>query len=359
MAVAKNIKNVVEQEIVKLFKTLFYWLVVGGKKSIPIKIIGLALLGGSWNIYYSNQNISLGLSADGNNEILSVIVAITGLLILIFQLVNDSKKKAIIIQHTGIAEIPTMDIDSARPIWDRVFKANTINIECDRYYKNGIVTDPKEMLEQTKSIKQSIENNTRKISPKYLKLYYGGLVQVPFAFIAGVIFDNTKNINVYDWDRNKEQWYEIKDFKKPPIKINIEHPKNQATNEIAIEIAISYDIARENTIKAVGNKNIPVLKIIADKIEKDNTINLKSQKYIAQKFHKILDQYAYLDKIHVFVATQNSMVFNLGRQVNPRVHSPIILIWQYERHNKLKNPWAVAISNTMSIHKCKTRTIIT
>lgn len=330
----------------ELFKTVFYWLVVGGKKSIPIRIIGLALLGGSWNIFYSDQNISLGLSTNGGNEILSIILVIIGLIILISQVADDSKKKAIIIQHTGIGEILTMDIDNARPIWEKVFRPIIVNIECDRFYKDGAVTDPPEMLRKTESIRESIENNTRKTNPKHLKLYYGGLVQVPFAFLAGTIFTNTQAVEVYDWDRINKKWYYLKNSKKTKIKIDIEKPHNEVKNKIAIEVVISYDIDRKNTLDAVGN--IPVLKMQTQKIARDNCSDIESQKYVVEEFHKILDKYSYVDEIHICVAAQNSMVFNLGRQVSKRVH-PKILVWQYEKNNKQKNPWAIEISNTNSI----------
>jgi hypothetical protein len=330
----------------ELFKTLFYWIVVGSKKSLSIKIIGLALFGGiSFN--YTDKNISFGLSTS-NNEALSVLIAIIGLLMFVYQVIDESKNKAIIIQHTGIGEITTMDIDSARPFWEKGFKANTINVECDRFYKNGKVTDPEEMLKTTESIKTSIENNTRKTSPIHLKLYYGGLVQVPFAFLAGTILNNTQSVEVYDWDRIKEKWFYLKKSKVSKIKIDIQYPKIKVKNKIAIEVAISYDIDRKNTLEAVGN--MPILKIQAEKISRDNLSDIKSQKYIADEFHKILDKYNKVDEINIFIAAQNSMVFNLGRQVSKRVHSKI-LVWQFENQNFIKNPWAVSISDTNTIFR--------
>jgi hypothetical protein len=279
---------------------------------------------------------------------LSVIVAIFGLTMLILHALDDLKNNAIIIQHIGIGEISTMDIDSARPIWEKGFKANTINIECDRFYNNGKVIDPEGMLKTTESIKTSIENNTRKNNPAHLKLYYGGLVQVPFAFLAGTIFTNTQKVEVYDWDRVKEKWFYLKKFKVSKIKIDIQYPKVEVKNKIAIEIALSYDIDRENTLEAIGN--MPILKIQAEKISRDNLSDIKSQKYVAGEFHKILDKYNKVDEINIFIAAQNSMVFNLGRQVSKRVH-PKILVWQFENQGIIKNPWSVSISDTNTIFK--------
>lgn len=328
----------------ELFKKLFYWLIVGSKRSIPIRVIGLALLGVN-SLNYSDQNISFELSIGGNGP-LSIILFLVGLTILILQIMDDLKKKAIIIQHTGIAEIPTMDIDSARPIWEKVFKPNPIHIECERFYSNGIVKDPQEMLKKTESIKESLENNTRKTDPKHLKLYYGGLVQVPFAFLAGTIFTNTQAVEVYDWDRINKKWYYLKSSKKSIIKLSVEKPRNKVKDSIAIEIEISYDINRKNTLDVVGD--MPILKIKAQEAAKDNCSNIESQKHVAEEFHKILDEYNYVKEINIFVAAQNSMIFNLGRQVSKRVH-PKILVWQYENQNTVKNPWAVKIGNTNSI----------
>lgn len=328
------------------FKTLFYWVVVGSKKRLPIKLIALALFGTGFSFNFVSNDYSLNLSMNGGESVLSIVAVLIGLMVLIYQVLDDSKKKAIIIQHTGIAEIPTMDIDSVRPIWDKIFRAITINIECDRFYKNGIVTDHQEMLKKTESIKESIENNTRKSNPENLKLYYAGTAQVPFTFLAGTIFDNTQAVEVYDWDRENRKWYYLKKSSKTKTKIDIEHPKIVVKNVMAIEIAISYDIDRKNTLEAVGD--IPILKIKAQIIAIGNTADIDSQKYIASEFHKILDKYNYVNEIHIFVAAQNSMVFNLGCQISKRVH-PKILVWQYERQNTIKNPWAVEIGNTYSI----------
>ncbi len=337
----------------ELFKTLFYWLVVGGKKRLPVKLIAFAMFSiGSWHVNLVSGSNSLSFSMDNSGGFISIALAIVGLIMLIKEYVNESKKKAIIIQHTGIAEIPTMDIDSVRPIWDKVFRPTTTNIECDRFYKNGIVTDPQEMLKKTESIKESIENNTRKINSEYLKLYYAGMIQVPFAFLAGTIFDNTQAVEVYDWDRKAEKWYYLKKSRKSKIQIDIKYPEIDVKNIMAIEVAISYEIDRNNTLEAVGN--VPVLKIQTQVVGRDNCSDIESQKYIADEFHKILDKYSYVDEIHIFVAAQNSMVFNLGRQVSKRVH-PKILVWQYENQNTIKNPWAVEIANTNSIKYPKIR----
>lgn len=331
------------------FKTLFYWIIVGSKKRLPMKLIAVAMIGsGSFNFNITSNSNSFSFSMDNSGGFLSIALICIGLFVLIYQIIDDSKKKAIIIQHTGIAEIPNMDIDSARPIWEKVFKPITINIECDRFYKDGIVTDPQEMLKKTESIKESLENNTRKSNPENLKLYYAGMAQVPFAFLAGTIFDNTQAVEVYDWDRENNKWYYLKKSSDPKTKIDIEYPETEIKKLMAIEIAISYDIDRKNTLEAVGN--IPILKIKAKTIEKDNASDINSQNYIASEFHKILDKYSSVDEIHVFIAAQNSMVFNLGRQVSKRVHSKI-LVWQYERKNKQKNPWAVSISDITTIYK--------
>lgn len=337
----------------ELLKTLFYWFVVGSKKRLPIKLIVISMLGGgSWSLsLIIQEGSSFSFSMDNGGGFISVSLVVIGLIMLIYQIIDDSKKKAIIIQHTGIAEISTMDIDSVRPIWDKVFRPTTINIECDRFYKNGIVTDSQEMLIKTNSIRESIENNTRKTSPENLKLYYAGMTQVPFTFLAGTIFDNTQAVEVYDWDRENKKWYYLEKSNKPKIKIDIVYPENKIKKIMAIEIAISYDIDRKNTLEAVGD--IPILKIKAQTIATDNASDIGSQKYIASEFHKILDKHNYVYEIHIFIAAQNSMVFNLGRQVSKRIHSKI-LVWQYENQNTVKNPWAVEIGNINSIKYPKT-----
>jgi hypothetical protein len=324
-------------------KTIAYWFLAFSWKNKGYSLIFYAgLSGSSFKLLYSPASGSL-LELTFNNEISSWILAILiliGSLLLFIEAVRDLKKRAIIFQHLGIGNIKTFNIDKARPIWDKLFRAEAHNIDVWQYYEDGIVTNPKKALEKTTSILHAIEN-TSQTNSENLKFYYGGLVQVPFAFTAGAILNNTMDVDVYDWNRVESKAYLIESGNEQvPFKITLADI-NEFDASIAIEIEITYPLNHSNTINAVGD--IPTLKIHAHTPELDNASNIETQETICKEFHKLLDQYSNVNTIHIFIAAQNSLVFQLGRQISKRVH-PTIVIWQYEKQNKVQNPWGVKIS---------------
>lgn len=331
-------------------KEFIYWYfsILGRHKGLTVILIVLGsnividavyqpMSGEFLHIVYSNEM----------NSFVSSIAIIAGFLIQVLQIYQDTQKRAFIFQHFGISDAKKFDIASVRPIKDRLYIPEVFNLEVHKFYNNGSITDPQAALDITLSIKQIIDAKSR-VEEQNSKYYYGGISQVPLSFVAGSILDNTKKIEVYDWDRGKEKTYPIQLGCKA-LEISCTEPDeviflNHHHDKIAIEIALTYQIDHENTKIAIGN--VPTIRVEADTLEKDNTKYLESQEAISKKFHDILDKYSEknVDEIHIFIAAQNSMVFQLGRQVSQRVHKKIV-VWQFEIQNTPKNPWGVAISS--------------
>lgn len=331
----------------ELIKTVIYWIVSFSWRNIAVTLISFGSMGGGTlvfnftpdtnsfeavNFIYSNQL----------NEYIGLFLILIGSLILVVEIIKGLKKRALIFHHLGIDDIKTFDIASARPVWDRLHRPEPQLIDCYRFYQNGIVRDPNGSLQRTLSIGHTLQNYSQ-VSPQDLKIYYGGMVQVPFAFVAGTILSNTMKVEVYDWDREKEKAYSISEkSKNNELNISVLKPQEEVANELCIEFEISYPICRENTLEAVGD--MPTIKFSANPQESDNASTEKLQNDICKKFHSILDEYSNVPRIHIFIAAQNSLVFQLGRQVSLRVH-PEIIVWQYENQSDRKNPWGVAISS--------------
>ncbi len=328
-------------------KSVLYWLISFSVKKIGYALMTVGLLaGGTYSFLYKPLDGGSGeLSFTVSNTVndwLSAILVVIGALILVSEVIKDLKKRAIIFQHLGIDEIKTFDIATARPVWDRLFRPEVHNIDCYRYYRNGIVVNPDEALRRTLSIGTTLENLSQ-VEPANLKFYYGGMIQVPFAFVAGTLLSNTMSVEVYDWNRNKQKAYPTSEQSiDKPLEIEASETDISSSNEVAIELEISYPVDRANTIQAAGK--IPVIKISANPMGIDNASSLEQQVIICEVFHRLLDKYQGLERIHIFIAAQNSLVFQLGRQISKRVH-PEIVVWQYERQNERKNPWGIKINN--------------
>lgn len=325
------------------------WLISFTWKKMAYKLILLATMGLGLVISFTGVDgtkYEISILNEIPNWLSFALIAIS-LMLILFEAVKDLKKKALIFTHLGITKSINFDIASARPFWDRLHIPDDNEINISRYVVNDSIVSPEEALKKTLHIIEVLESKTKN-KPEDIKLYYGGVVQVPLAFTAGTILDNTMFVDIYDWKRNGEKqgaYRLIKGKKDTSDLVQISEPEvHDLSSELAIEIALSYPINHQNTVDAVGE--IPTLKITANSVGRDQFSSLSTQNEVCEKFHDIIDRYSQtnIKKIHVFIAAQNSMVFQLGRQLSRRVHKEVI-VWQFEIQNEHQNPWGISISN--------------
>lgn len=326
-------------------KEFIYWYVSSKTRFIGFLIIIIVLIGSvSFDFYYHTQNGET-VNFSYTNEIglsVSLFALAIGFILQSLQIYKDSQKRAFIFQHFGISDGKTFNIARARPIRDKLNVPETYIIDTHQYYVNGSIINPQKALEKTFTIESIIQAKSR-VEDENSKYYYGGMAQVPLTFVAGTLFENTRKIEVYDWNRDQEKTYFI-DNGGEPLKFAVEEPDSISGDKIAIEVALSYPIDHNNTVDAIGD--LPTIRIQADNLERDNTSTKEAQESVYKKFHQLLDEYSSksINEIHVFVAAQNSMVFQLGRQLSKRIHKTVV-IWQFESQNRHPNPWGISISN--------------
>lgn len=326
-------------------KELFYWYLstINRHKGTYVMILALGL-NISIDAFYQPVNGDLFhvvYSSDLNTPI-SMIALILGFALQASQIYKDSQKRAFIFQHFGISDGKTFNIAKARPIRDNLNVPETYVIDAHQYYENGSIINPQKALEKTLLIEGIVQAKSR-VEDDNSKYYYGGISQVPLTFVAGTLFENTRNIQVYDWNREDEKTYLIDNGGKP-LSFTVEEPESLSCNKVAIEISLTYPIDHNNSIDAVGD--LPTITIKAENLERDNTSTKEAQESVYKEFHRLLDKYSNFNvsEIHVFIAAQNSMVFQLGRQLSKRVHKKVV-VWQFEVQNEHPNPWGISISN--------------
>lgn len=177
-------------------------------------------------------------------------------------------------------------------------------------------------------------------------LYYGGLIAVPFSFYTGMEVDDRYPITVFDYDRNDEKWKEIKEMINPEFSpnISIENNGNNSGNSI-ISIGVSYPI-NEDEIQS-NFPNYPISKIAIDPININNHWDLMFQKELQSKFFELAQKLGVsgTKTIHLILAAQNSVSFNLGRCYDNR-NLPEIIVYQYEKGNEIRYPWGIKMKTS-------------
>lgn len=218
-------------------------------------------------------------------------------------------------------------------------------VDISPFVENFILTDPEKSLKKINDkISAFIENVNG--ANNSVELYYGGLMAVPFAFYTGMELDDRYPITVFDYDRNDEKWKEIKEMINPEFSpnISIENNGNNSGNSI-ISIGVSYPI-NEDEIQS-NFPNYPISKIAIAPININNHWDLMFQKELQSKFFELAQKLGAsgTKTIHLILAAQNSVSFNLGRCYDNR-NLPEIIVYQYEKGNEIRYPWGIKMKTS-------------
>ncbi|MFZ7243371.1 SAVED domain-containing protein [Avibacterium avium] len=218
-------------------------------------------------------------------------------------------------------------------------------IDISQFVENSILIEPEKSLKKINNkISAYIENVYG--ANNYAELYYGGLMAVPFTFYTGMELDDRYPITVFDYDRNNEKWKEIKEIVNPDFAPNIyiENNGNNSGDSI-ISIGVSYPI-NEDEIQS-NFPDYPISKIAIEPININNHWDITFQKELQSKFFELAQKLAAsgTKTIHLILAAQNSVSFNLGRCYDNR-NLPEIIVYQYEKGNEIKYPWGVKMKTS-------------
>lgn len=218
-------------------------------------------------------------------------------------------------------------------------------IDISQFVENSILIEPEKSLKKINNkISVFIENVNG--ANNSAELYYGGLMAVPFAFYTGMELDDRYPITVFDYDRNDEKWKEIKEMVNPEFSpnISIENNGNNSGNSI-ISIGVSYPI-NEDEIQS-NFPNYPISKIVIAPININNHWDLTFQKELQLKFFELAQKLGAsgTKTIHLILAAQNSVSFNLGRCYDNR-NLPEIIVYQYEKGNEIRYPWGIKMKTS-------------
>lgn len=211
---------------------------------------------------------------------------------------------------------------------------------------DNMLKDPKNALMDIDNDIKLLIKNIKNHNNDDAVLYYGGLMAVPFAFYTGMELDDRYPITVFDYDRNDSRWKEIKKIAtlNSTPNISIEKNGNSSGNSI-ISIGVSYPIDE----KEIRNSfpNYPISRIVIEPINVNNHWDISFQKELQSKFFELTQILGASGTrtIHLILAAQNSVSFNLGRCYDNR-NLPEIIVYQYEKGNNIKFPWGIKMKTS-------------
>ena len=247
-----------------------------------------------------------------------------------------NRKKVIVIEGRGLREDDGSPLAAAVPS-DIIGQRIGVLLDL-RQRKDGVIVDPAELLHEVDATRRSVQQHSKHGDAQDVTLVYGGLTPVPFTFFTGVMFDDEGRIIVMDWDRTREVWRDL-DGADDGQRFRLEgfDDISDAT-EVVLAVSASYQIRSENIATTF---NCPVVRLSMPDLNSSHW-SQKKQNALAEQFFqaaKALEAKG-VNTIHLLLAAQNSIVFNLGRRYDKR-NLPCLITYQFETNSAKKFPWGV------------------
>ncbi len=321
-------------------------------KTVPVILmksgIGLIIvtIGGWLGLGIETDFFKFKLSESDTPEVLLYLCFFTGLVSFAVgsffavrgYLDDKNRKKTIVIEQRGLRFTPNSPLSDAISK-GKVGKYETIMNDIRDRMKDGIIAEPEESLKRIVSLKIDLEQKTNGLNHSDVSVTYGGLMAVPFTFLTGMLLDDESSIDVYDWDRDKEGWRSIQGADDDQ-RFEITGLENK--QEAVLAVSVSYKVDLDAVKNMLGDMPIVHMDIQGGN-HACHWSGVKQQEWAKSFFETVVKlNNQGVKKIHLFIAAQNSVVFNLGRKYDVR-NLPEAQIYQYERSASPAYPWAVSL----------------
>lgn len=312
----------------------------------------IAIHGIDWVLKYSGSiggnPVSLEIGAGGAvpGAILWIVTAVCVLLMIgaavwAWKRYADeqqrlSRKRVFVIEGRGLRDDDGSPLSAAIP--DSIVGTRVDYLLDLRQRKDGVIIEPEDLLEPVGAMKIWFHQAQKGYDRSDVTTVYGGLTAVPLTFLTGVLLDDEGKVVVMDWDRIAGRWRSL-DGPDDNLRFDVsEIDAARGAREVVLAISASYMVKSEDIATTFAQ---PVVRMTLPDLQSSHWSQAK-QSAMADQFFGVLKQLDAMgvDRIHLILAAQNSVVFNLGRRYDRR-NLPKITVYQFERGQDPRYPWGV------------------
>jgi len=170
---------------------------------------------------------------------------------------------------------------------------------------------------------------------------YGGLAPVPLTFLTGVLVDDEAPVVVMDWDRHLERWRSLdgEDDERRFDIVGLERIPIDA-QRVVLAVSMSYEVDRPGIASKLPD--LPIVEMRLPGGTPDSHWSIEKQRALGQQFLNTVIALANrgVTQLHLFLAAQNSVVFQWGRLYDKR-NLPAVVVYQYQKEYTPPYPWGV------------------
>lgn len=306
------------------------WLSEGGMFRVAIDTSG-----GGLSLHWSQAAFLIGL-----------VFAVVGGSFGVADHVSDRRQlrrqRVLVMEHRGLHQTVDTPLTEAVP---KNLKGHIDAMPVDHRQSTATsqISSPEDALSQIAGLRQLLRQKRDAAGPGNVKVVYGGMAPVPLTFLTGMMIDNEADLTVMDWDRFESRWRQLDgpDDGDRFIITGLEELPANAT-EVALAIAVSYPSDIDGIRSTLSD--MPLIRAALSNPSTASHWSAEKQAAMAKDFTDLLGDLMAkgIKRIHLFIAAPNSVVFNLGRHFDDRMH-PDAAVYQYERSATPPFPWAVEL----------------
>ncbi len=341
-------------------KSLIDW--VFRRRSPALIVMRLGLLctafgfGAGWvlnvSIPFGDGVIQVNFDSAGAAPALLVYAACAvGLLLMLFGLGWEvvryraerrrlDRKKVVVIEARGLRDTvgaPLIEAISSSLEGHR----EGVLIDLRQGVKDGEIAAPEAAIEQLVSLPADLKRRVNGFDRRDIEHVYGGLAPVPLTFLTGILMDDECAVTIFDWNRHDGTWRKL-DGSDDGRRFNCSGLEDLpiGVREVAVAVSVSYDVIEEDVRAKTGK--IPLVELKLEGGSSDCHWSEKKQRVIGSQFLETMIKIGNrsIERVHLFLAAQNSIVFRFGRLYDKR-NLPAVIVYQYQRSAVPPYPWGV------------------
>ena len=331
-------------------KSKSFGIFKGGVSLIAMTIVGSLMISATYSTPDENLSLVLNTSETGSffqcaSFALGVALTIVGLIGMLISYKEEAKanvkKQIIVIEQRGLRDTSDTPLVDAIPK-GTLGQRQSLPIDIRDKLNDGQVTQPEQALNRVLTVNESLSQRCLGHSTSDISVIYGGLLPVPFTFLTGVLLDDERQIEVYDWSRESEAWQSLSE---PDDNDRFTGNQDEGvinTDEVVLAVSVSYRVDMAS-IKLTF-PNIPVVELTLGAVSSGNHWSAEKQAALSMQFLEQIKQLSAegIKQLHLIVAAPNSLVFRLGRVYDKR-NLPEAIVYQYERSGHPAYPWGVKL----------------
>lgn len=318
-----------------------------------VALLGLAFaLGWALKVSFPLQNVRVDFSISSGEGTpanltygiggLGVFLLLGGLVVELIRFVDDrrrtSRKRVLVIEGRGLRDGPGAPLVDAVPSAAEGHR-ELLMLDLRQRVEDGVIVEPARIIPRIEGLAETITQKTSAVDRSDITLVYGGLTAVPFTFLTGVVMDDEGPVLILDWDRTRERWRELNgsDDGKGFVASGFDQPH---AGEVVLAVSVSYPIQDENL--SATFPSLPVARLTLQDGNPQCHWSEEMQARLAEQFLNAIIELGGrgIRRIHLVLASQNSVAFRLGRAYDKR-NLPELVVYQFENGSTPPYPWGV------------------